>query len=131
MTQAATQAYFDIQPTLRKSQQLALDIIRATGEHGATINDVERAAGRDLHQRVSELRQMGLIVETGARREGQTVWRTANGEANRRPARRAQKAGQVVDAKVTPSGGLLVTVLLDDPRLAPMTGKRATVSWKA
>lgn len=128
MTGASQQAFLDIQPTLRKSQQMALDAVRHLGT--ATIDEVERHTGRDLHQRMSELHEDGWLVETGERRNGQTVYKVGEGRKNGKSLRVAQKAGQVVDAKLTPSGGLLVTTLLDDPRLLPKIGGRITLKWK-
>lgn len=132
MTQASTEAFLAIQPHLRRSQTLAFDAVRDAGQRGATISEVERATRRDLHQRMSELRAMGWLVDSGDRRDGQTVYHCGTGvpAALRRRGGPAKAIGEVVNSRMEADGGIYAEIRFYDQAVAAAVmrqGFRVTV----
>ncbi len=77
----SAEAYTAIKPKLPSLQEKVLTAIKATGETGATMEEVYNAipdAGYVLHQRASELNKAGKIKVNGVRRNSkgvnQKVW---------------------------------------------------------
>ncbi len=116
MTQASMQAYLNIEPHLKPLQAFTLGFFGEAGERGLTNNELEVKANRDLHQRVSELHRMGLVVETGERRGGQTAYKRGDGiprALRARSGRRGFSTGEVLDAAMASDGsGIIVRVLI-------------------
>lgn len=78
----SAEAWERAQHGLNATRQTILDYIRSTGANGATSKDVQaylevqvgQAVGLNVFSgRLSELRQAGLIVDSGRRRDGCAV----------------------------------------------------------
>ena len=69
-------AFGSIAPVLCRKQSIVLDVIRSKGLDGCTAKEIAASLGSGLHQisgRCSELKRMGLVIDSNRRREGSAV----------------------------------------------------------
>ncbi len=118
MSQASLDAYISIAEALPEKRRRVYEVLvrycRPDDEgSGATLKEIATALelGQQIHLvsgRVTELKNLGLIYDTGMRREGQTVWRVENepplllrfSKPERKPVYRVQIIGaHQVDGK--------------------------------
>jgi hypothetical protein len=132
-------AWIDIEPKLPRRR---LEVWRAANRQPggeATLDELERVLGWRINRisgRVSELVEVGWLIDSTKRRDGQTVWRTARGRTDRAGSatRVVRRAGEVVAMKMahdlaTDSQVMEITVRMA-PGVRPVEGARATIAWR-
>ncbi len=128
MSQASLDAYISIAEALPEKRRRVYEVlvrysVADDPESGATLKEIAAALelGNQLHlvsPRVTELKNLGLIYETGGRRDGQTIYRVVTEPPLllrfTKPARRAVFQAQIIGAHEV-DGKDCITLRLERP----------------